>query len=83
MSSTTTEPLRAIATGFTNEAFHLAYRLGDDRYTLSYPRTGMGIVRALIHVQRWLDADCNFDRRACDEACAKIEELSDILCEGK
>ena len=77
------EPKRHLATGIAPEAIHLAYRIGDERYTLSYPRNERGAVRALIAVQHWLDADCNFDRRACDEVCAKVELLSEFCCEGR
>jgi hypothetical protein len=83
MSLATTEPTRHIAADIARGTVQLAYRLGSERYALSYPCDEAGTVRALLAVQRWLDADCNFDRQACDEVCAMISEMSDAACIGK
>lgn len=66
-----------------DDAAMLTYILGDNRYCLAYPFTRDGYTRAMIAVQRWHDADCNFDAQACVEMAAKINELADELCEGK
>jgi hypothetical protein len=73
---------RLVVVKFTDVAM-LTYILGDNRYCLAYPLTKVGYTRAMIAVQRWHDADCNFDVQACVEMAATINELADELCEGK